>query len=370
MNRIPATKYIHDTVILGFDANIYQNKEPSSAHTSHSVAPPLQGDSKEWIKIVHRYIAPDLEIIYDERKTMDLTQMRNKVIQTGDVDQTIEDISKNFLGSGNYASISNMLLACEIVAYYGYDPIEFFNLNLELGDQEDIECVLNQLKEDEMIFTRELADPETATVAISYRGEIFMGVGLHDNEMLILDRGNYTLDDLKLSKGLSLYEHVEQFLLKNDTLTISEKIYLKSHLTDYDSEDEENNDNKKFYNKIPEEDFNNTSYPRSIIHIPTKNLPLEQREYIYNKKFSEITTALDEMNRINSLEEFIDYQLNHGRGLWTVILNIIDELWPNNNVDEIIDMDVDKYNICGIICYILMNKGLCKSVDSFASWFS
>ncbi len=346
MDKIPAKSYLNDTIILGFDGHIYKNN-----------------NSQEWIQLEHRYLGPVLEILYDARKDMHSNEIIDAVIKT---DGYAWKISMNFLGSSNYGNISSMILACEIVEHYGYNPLDFFNLNLNLGEQEDIVYVLNQLKENEMLQKREFENPESTSVVISARGEIFIDSELHSEEKLIYDRGNYTLEDLKLSKGLKCYEHVKQFLTQTDTLTPEEEHHLKFHLTDL--QDDDSGGLKKFYNYIDNETFENESYPRSILDLPTKNLPIKYQEYIHNQKFDKMVEKLHDLEKIKNLEEFICYQMENGKGLYNVTLEILNHLWPNNNANTL--SNVDKSIVCGYVCYLLMKNQLCSSVDKFASWLS
>jgi len=364
MNKINANEFSDEFMVLGFDGNVYLSVDG------------VDNVSKQWNLVMKRDLTKIINDIYEQRYTLSLADMCDKVLDTNDVDAE-EPISKHILGSANYYVISKTLIAFEIVKSYGYDPFEFFNLPITLGEMVN-DGVLDQLKDAEMIDARGLYDPEFADVMLSYSGEIRTygtpGSLLYKPDVPI------TYEEYTESNGLVLYNTFIGYLEQESEISADyKKLIKKLHFGIIDDDDDTSEEYSQV--SINEYDFNTW---KKIVRVPIHALPKSHREEYAERNYQQIKKRIDELNDIHTIEEYIRYHLNGGMGLYSILNRLFDLVWPDNNLDDVsgsINVE-DEFNMTeeegndmngytyGIKLFCLLENDIGTTVNLFCTMWS
>jgi hypothetical protein len=357
MNKINATEFSDEFMVLGFDGNVYLSVDGN------------------WQLVMERDLTEMINDVYEQRYTLNLADMCDKVLNTDDVDAE-EPISKHILGSANYYVISKTLIAFEIVKAYGYDPFEFFNLPITLGEMVN-DGVLERLKDAEMIDMRGLYDPEFAEIMLSYSGEIWTygtpGTLLYKPEVPI------TYAEYTESNGLVLYNFLIGYLEQDHEISADYKKLMKKVQFGIIDDDDDTSEEYSHVS-INENDFNTW---KKIIRVPIHALPESHRNEYSERNYEKIKTTIDKLNEIHTIEEFIRYHLNNGMGVYSILNRLFDLVWPANNLDDVFGsmnledeftiMDGDEidhgYNH-GIKLFCLLENDVAATVNVFCSMWS
>jgi len=358
MNKINATEFSDEFMVLGFDGNIY-----------------LSVDG-HWNLVMKRDLTNIINDIYEQRHTLSLADMCYKILDTNDVDEE-EPISKHILGSANYYVISKTLIAFEIIKSYGYDPFEFFNLPITLGEMVN-DGVLDQLKDAEMIDARGLYDPEFADVMLSYSGEIRTygtpGSILYKPEVPI------TYEEYTESNGLVLYNTLIEYLEQESEISVDyKKLIRKLHFGIIDDDDDTSEEYSEV--SINEYDFNTW---KKIIKVPIHALPKSHRDEYAQRNYEQIKKTINELNEIHTIDEYVRYHLDRGMGLYSILNRLFDLVWPDNNLYDVlgsINVD-DEFDITdgdeedmtgytyGIKLFCLLENNIGTTVNLFCTMWS
>ena len=361
MEKITAAKYSNDLLVLGFDGHIYKNENGS------------------WTNYMKRDLSATLKNLYNMRHTLKLHELRDQIVNTPDINLD-KDINIHYLGANQYYEISKMLLALEILQSYKHDPFDYLKIPIYLGPKEtDLEKLLFDLKNEEIENVKELYDITTAYIGLSYNGTIVYDIpALRENKEQIVYTPDklITYDEYTSTRGLVLYNCFMEFLERNGELDPVTKARIRSYSFGPDS--------TRYY--TPDIEFFESS--RIMITVPKHCLPQEHQLYFIKHNTKKILEVIDALANIVTPEQYIKHHLDNGMGLYSILKQTFNLLWPRNNLNEVLSSHDYEYNHeeypgvpqgnldmmndnnkYGIMCYCLLEHGICTKVETFATYF-
>lgn len=357
MDKISANKYCNDLLVLGFDGNIYKNENSS------------------WVLYLKRDLTNTLQNLYEQRHTFKLHEIRDQIVSTSDINN--KEINNHYLGANQYYEISKMLLALEILQSYKYNPFDYFGLSIYLGPKEtDLNKILLELKNEEIMGITELYDLSTAYIGLSNTGTIvYDNPELRENheQIIYVPEKPITYEEYTSTRGVALYNCFMEFLERNGELDPEFKTRIRGYSFGPDS-------NSNYV--LPKEFFEDM---RHMITIPRSCLPEEHQTYFIKHNAEKIFEVTDALKKIDVLEQYIKYHLDNGMGLYSILKKTFNLVWPRNNLYEILNQEynpeefpgiprgnldmMNDNNKYGIMCYCLLEHGICNKVETFATYF-